>query len=66
MGVLVCPGVEDGSNVAVGSSVGVASTGMMVGVEVEGGRISSRAALQPARRGKTTSKRGIYFFMDKG
>jgi hypothetical protein len=65
IGVPVGPGVEDGRSVAVGSRVGVASTGRVVGVALGGGRISSRAALQPARRGKTTSKRGIYFFIDK-
>jgi hypothetical protein len=64
MVVLVGPGVEDGSSVAVGSWVGVASTGMIVGVDVAGGRISSRAALQPASSGKTTSKRRRCLFMD--
>src|SRR5512137_1055195 len=66
MGVEVGPGVEEGSSVAVGSSVGEGSTGMVVGVAVAGGRISSRAALQPASRGKTTSKRKRCFFMDMG
>ena len=64
MGVSVGPGVAEGSSVAVGPRVGDGSSGIRVGVAVETGRSNSLAALQPARRMKITSKRGVTFFIE--